>query len=92
MCYPWKRKKNNFFKLEEEERNQAFIKKLRLNEECAVCLGAILVLEAIICASCGKIMHKKCLKRWENTCNKNHVPFSCPLCRAELEGIKTNSI
>jgi hypothetical protein len=87
MCYPWKRKKDNFVTLR-EERNQEFIKKLRLNDECAVCLGGILVLEAIICARCNKIMHKKCLKTWENTCKKQRVPFSCPLCRAELEPIK----
>jgi len=90
MCWPYTRKKNNFITLKEEKNNEC-LKKLRLNEECAVCLGAILVLEAIICSSCGKIMHKKCLKRWENTCKKNRVPFSCPLCRAELETI-TNSI
>jgi len=80
MCYPWKRKKDKL--------NEEFIKKLRLNEECAVCLGGILVSEAIVCSSCGKIMHNKCLKRWENTCKKQRVPFSCPLCRAELDAIK----
>ena len=58
---------------------------MRLNDECAVCLGVILVSDAIICATCSKIMHKKCLKRWESTCNSNQVPFSCPLCRAGLE-------
>ena len=89
MCWFYGRKKDKFLTLR-EERNQEFIKKLRLNDECAVCLGGILVLEAIICASCNKIMHKKCLKRWENTCKKQRVHFSCPLCRAELEAMKND--
>ena len=89
MCYPWTRKKNKFVTLK-EKKNQEFIKNLRLNDECAVCLAVILVSEAIICYSCNKIMHKKCLKRWENTCNKQQVPFSCPLCRAELETLKND--
>ena len=89
MCWPYGRKKDKFVTLK-EKKNQEFIKNLRLNDECAVCLAVILVSEAIICYSCGKIMHKKCLKRWENTCKKQRVPFSCPLCRAELETMKND--
>lgn len=89
MCWPYTRKKQKekFVKLK-EEKNKEFLKELRLNEECAVCLSGIRVLEAIICSFCGKIMHKKCLKRWENACKQNRVPFSCPLCRVELESMK----
>ena len=90
MCWPYTRKKEkqNFVKLKEQ--NKDVIKKLRLNEDCAVCLSGILVLQAIICSNCGNIMHKKCLKQWENACKKNRVPFSCPLCRTELEGLKND--
>lgn len=91
MCWPYTRKKQQkkFVKLKEGD-NKEFINKLRLNEECAVCLSGILVIEAIICSGCSKIMHKKCLKRWENSCKKQRVPFSCPLCRTELEGMKND--
>ena len=89
MCWPWERKKEKFLTLKEEKNNEA-MKKLRLNDECAVCLGAILVLEAIICSGCNKIMHKKCLKRWENTCRQKNLAFTCPLCRTQLEGIKND--
>lgn len=89
MCWPYGRKKDKFVTLKEEKTNEC-IKKLRLNDECAVCLAAILVSEAIICSSCGKIMHKKCLKRWENTCKRKNLPFSCPLCRAALAGMKND--
>jgi len=85
MCWPYLRKKEKFKTLKEETNN---LPPLRLKEECAVCLACILVTEAIICSSCNKIMHKKCLKRWENTCKNKRVPFSCPLCRATLEGLK----
>jgi len=87
MCFPWTRKKEKFVTLKEEQ-NKECLQKLCLNDECAVCLASILVVEAIICSSCAKIMHKKCLKRWENACKQQNVPFSCPLCRTKLEGMK----
>jgi len=86
MCWPWERKKRaeKFLKLKEDTKLKT------CSEDCAVCLAGILVVEAIVCSNCSKIMHIKCLKRWENACKKNNVPFSCPLCRIELEGIKSD--
>tara|TARA_Y100000992_G_scaffold291068_1_gene247181 strand:- start:427 stop:693 length:267 start_codon:yes stop_codon:yes gene_type:complete len=88
MCWPWQRKKEKFIKLNED--SSETMKKVRLNDECAVCLAGIIVLEAICCSGCNKIMHKKCLKRWENTCKEKNLPFSCPLCRTELEAMKND--
>ena len=71
MCYPWTRKKAKGKPL------------LKINDECAICLGVILK-DAQNCFSCGKYMHKKCLARWESSCEKKQIDFTCPLCRCKL--------
>lgn len=90
MCWPRRKKEENFFKLNEglSERSKEFLRQTRLNDDCAVCLGKILVVEAIVCANCKKIMHRRCLKQWESSCTKREVTFSCPLCRAALAELK----
>ena len=69
MCFPWTRKKD-------------FVK---LKEECSICLGAIISNSEVICGGCSKLMHKKCLKRWEKACQRQELDFTCPMCRARIK-------
>ena len=90
MCWPYRqRKEKRYLNVDEiNERSRQFLEKIHLNDECAVCLSEILVIEAIVCANCKKIMHKECLRRWEKACLKEENTFSCPLCRAALAELK----
>ena len=51
---------------------------------CCICLKIIKEENPLFCYKCQKIIHKDCLKNWEEKCKSDKTEFSCPYCRHEL--------
>ena len=51
---------------------------------CCICLKTIKEENPLFCYKCQKIIHKECLKNWEEQCKSNNTKLSCPYCRYEL--------
>ena len=51
---------------------------------CCICLKTIKEENPLFCYKCQKIIHKDCLKNWEEKCKSKNTKLSCPYCRYEL--------
>ena len=51
---------------------------------CIICLNTIKKENPLFCYKCQKVIHKDCLKYWEEKCKSEKTEFSCPYCRYEL--------
>ena len=65
MCIPWAKKKK---------------KKRLIEDECAICLGAILK-KYSKCPNCSVCVHRACLLRWKYQCYNKKLDYTCPICR-----------